>query len=321
MLDSRLWGSTESPLRLRFSIACLRLDAHTDTVEEWLERLQALSLRAREAGGARCQFDLSSPTLVAGADPQPRQLRALLGANSLADAAHFLFQPILQLAGYLTGQYAARMSVVPSKLAGELTLDETQYLQLARGLNQLAQAERLYVRALLELARAREAGHRNLRIHLPIGVSTALDPTFAPWLAAELGVHSISAGLLVLRLNGQHVHAQLAQARPLLESLQRLGLRLGIDLCDEGSKVIHELLQVESINVVNFRRTEDADAKWSERAAMVSEARSLGKTVLASGVRDVDELGVVLRLGAHYVQADALAGWSAEWNFEFAAIA
>jgi len=85
--------------------------------------------------------------------------------------------------------------------------------------------------------------------------------------------------------------------------------------------VIHELLQVESINVVNFRRTEDADAKWSERAAMVSEARSLGKTVLASGVRDVDELGVVLRLGAHYVQADALAGWSAEWNFEFAAIA
>ena len=212
------------------------------------------------------------------------------------------------------------MSLVPSKLAA-LSVDDAQYLQLARGLNQLAQAERLYLRALLELIRAREAGKRNLRIHLPISVSTALDPTFAPWLAAELGGHSVSTGFLVLRLSGEHVHARLTQARPLLESLQRLGLRLGVDLCDEGRKVIHELLQVDSINVVNFRRPEGADAQWSERAALVSEARSLGKTVLASGVQNMDELGVVLRLGAHYVQADLLAGWSADWNFEFVAIA
>jgi hypothetical protein len=35
----------------------------------------------------------------------------------------------------------------------------------------------------------------------------------------------------------------------------------------------------------------------------------------------VDALAVLLRLGVHYVQGDILAGWSPEWNFDFAAVA
>jgi hypothetical protein len=92
-----------------------------------------------------------------------------------------------------------------------------------------------------------------------------------------------------------------------------------VELHEADNKIGHELLQVEAIHVVRFLRPEDgkAEVAWGRYANLFNEARALGKTVLASGIRQVDELAVLMRLGVHYVQGDALGFWSSEWNFDF----
>jgi EAL domain-containing protein (putative c-di-GMP-specific phosphodiesterase class I) len=149
---------------------------------------------------------------------------------------------------------------------------------------------------------------------------TVFDGSFAPWLAAELRGHHVTGGSLVVVLMADEVHARLAQAPSALEPLQRLGLRLGIELHDEHSPIATAVLQIESINVTKFCRPAGTDASWSQYTALFKEARSLGKTVVTSNVQDMSELAVLLRLGVHYVQGDVVAPWTAEYNFDFAAV-
>jgi EAL domain-containing protein (putative c-di-GMP-specific phosphodiesterase class I) len=209
------------------------------------------------------------------------------------------------------------------KFAHALPLKREDYLPIARELNMVVQADRQCLRALLARVHERRSRSQPLRIHMLTCLDTVLDPTFAPWLAAELKSNAVSGSTFVLDFEAQELHARLAQAQPLLESLQRLGLRLGVELRSNDPGKARELLHAESINVVKFMRPDDSDAEaaWNQHASLFKEARSLGKTVLASGVKHVKELPILLRLGTHYVQSDALAAWSSEWNFDFAAIA
>jgi PleD family two-component response regulator/EAL domain-containing protein (putative c-di-GMP-specific phosphodiesterase class I) len=317
-LDARVWGSTDAPQRLRFAAGCLRVPQAVEHVDALIDAAQALFARA-QASAARCEFDLHPAQAPDAEDPSQRRLRSLLRLHSLGSAGHFTFQPILQLTGFLTGQYSARLQLQLPQADEKMEYGE--FLAQASELNMAAAAERLYMRTLLELARERNANSQSLRIHLSLRAETALDPSFAPWLAAELGSHTVSGNLLVIRVPAERLQGRGASLRTTLEALQRLGLRLGMDLRTADRKIVHELLQVEAINVVTFQRPEDAAWSWADCADLVVEARSLGKTVIVSGLRSIDELGAIVRLGAHYVQADVLAGWSPDWNFEFAAIA
>jgi DNA-binding response OmpR family regulator/EAL domain-containing protein (putative c-di-GMP-specific phosphodiesterase class I) len=317
-LDARLWGSTEAPQRLRFRIGCLRLPATTGSIEEPLQHAQALCQQA--PSGTSCEFDLRAQQVQNTEDAPQRMLRLVLRAHSLGAAAHFLFQPILQLGGHLTGQYAARMHLAPTDAHAQLHMDHAEYIRRAQAMDLAGQADRLSLRALLELVRERNASAQELRLHVPISVDSAVDTTFAPWLAAELGSHGTSGALLVLHLTAEQLRGRADALRPALEALQRLGLRLGMQLSTLEPKMVHELLHIEAIQVVDVHRASEAQWSWADCASLVSQARSLGKTVLMSGVQNLDEIGVVLRLGAHYVQADVLAGWSPDWNFEFAAV-
>jgi hypothetical protein len=39
---------------------------------------------------------------------------------------------------------------------------------------------------------------------------------------------------------------------------------------------------------------------------------------MACNLAGIGDIGVLLKLEAHYVQGDALSGWLPEWNFDFA---
>ena len=59
------------------------------------------------------------------------------------------------------------------------------------------------------------------------------------------------------------------------------------------------------------------EAAWEPWSKALAEARSLGKVVVARGVTNVADIGVLLRLGAHYVQGDLLCDWLPDWSFDF----
>jgi PleD family two-component response regulator/EAL domain-containing protein (putative c-di-GMP-specific phosphodiesterase class I) len=323
-LEARPWLSDQAPARLHLSMGCLRLNPQLQSVEEALERVRALCAAAQAAGGARCEFDLRTPTSAASEDPQVRLVRAILRAPSVRGTAQFGFQPLVPLAGHVAGQYEARMALRPPKSSQALLLQRADYLPIAREQNMVAHADRHLLRGVIELVREKRQPDQELRLYLPMAVSSLFDPAFAPWLAAELGGHGVSSSVLALEFEGDEIRAELSRLRGPLDSLQRVGVRLALTVTHAlDAAAISKLLTLDAFSVIKFARGGDASAKpeaawdaaWSKAMA---EARSLGKVTVACGIANVGDIGVLLRLGAHYVQGDMLSEWLSDWSFDFA---
>ena len=318
-LEARSWLSEEAPARLHLSLGAVRLNPQLQGVEEALERVRTLYLAAQAAGGARSEFDLRQPTTQANEDPQVRLVRAILRAPSVRGTAQFQFQPLVPLAGHVAGQYEGRMALKPPKSSHALLLQRRDYLSIARELNMVAHADRHLLRGVIEMIKAKRTPEQELRLFLPIAVGSLFDPAFAPWLAAELGAHGVSSSALALEFDGDEIRAELARLRAPLDALQRVGVRLALNVATPDG--IAKLLAVDAFTVLKFQRAGDANAKaeaaWEPWSKPMAEARSLGKVTVACGIASMADMGVLLRLGTHYVQGDLLCEWLSEWSFDF----
>ena len=186
----------------------------------------------------------------------------------------------------------------------------------------IAHADRHLLRGVLEQVREKRTIDQELRLFLPIEVATLFDQSFAPWLAAELGGHAVPSSTLVLEFDAEAIRSELARLRSALESLQRVGVRLALCVCNDVEGGLSKLLAVDAFSVVKFARRGDAEVKsaaaWEPWSRPMAEARSLGKVTVACGLADLSDIGVLLKLSAHYVQGDALSGWLPDWKFDFA---
>jgi EAL domain-containing protein (putative c-di-GMP-specific phosphodiesterase class I) len=319
-LDARSWLSDERPLHLHFSVGCARLPAELTRVEDALDRARALCATAQQAGGARCEFDLRATTVALDESPQRRMVRALLRAPSLRGTARYEFQPLVPLSGHIAGQYETRMILAPPKSSQALSLARAEYLPIARELDMVAHADRHILRGAIELVHERKP-EGELRLYVPVSVSTLFDSAFAAWLAAELRSHGVASGLIALEMDAAEVRAELSRLRSALETLQRIGVRLALSLGTAPGDSFDKLLALEAFSVVRFGRGEGApkpEAAWERWATPLAQARSLGKITVATDVGGMADLGVLLRLGVHYAQGDVLSAWLREWNFDFA---
>jgi PleD family two-component response regulator/EAL domain-containing protein (putative c-di-GMP-specific phosphodiesterase class I) len=321
-LDERPWLSEKTPVHLHVSLGCVRLHPQFSGIEEVLEHVRTLLVAAQAAGGARCEFDLREATAQSDEDPQARLVRALLRAPSVRGTAQFEFQPFVPLTGQIAGQYEARMALKPPKSRQVKLLQRDEWLPIARNLGMVAHADRHFLRGVIEHVREKRAQGKDLRLYLPIAASSLVDPAFAPWLAAEFGAQAVPSNTLALELDAAEVRAELPRLRDVLESVQRVGVRLALNLGGSDEADFGKLLAIDAFGVVKLVRSGEADAKpeaaWEAWSKVIAEARSLGKIVIAGGVAGMADIGVLLRLGVHYAQGDALSGWMPEWNFDFA---
>ncbi|MHB8679610.1 MAG: response regulator [Rudaea sp.] len=321
-LDERSWLSEREPVHLHLSLGCVRLHPQLAGIEDALERVRVLLENAQAAGGARCEFDLREAGTQAGEDPQVRLVRALLRAPSVRGTAQFEFQPFVPLAGQIAGQYEARMALKPPKSRHVKLLQRHEWLPIARDLEMVTHADRHFLRGVIERVREHRADGQDLRLYLPIAAANLFDPALAPWLAAEFGAQAVPSNTVALEFDAAEVRGELRRLRGALEPVQRVGVRLALNVGIDAETDLGKLLGIEAFGVVKFVRAGDVDAKpesaWEPWSKAITEARSLGKIVVASGVAGMADIGTLLRLGVHYAQGDALSGWLAEWNFDFA---
>jgi len=319
-LDTRTWLSSESPLRLHFSLGCALVPAELLRVEALLERVRGLCRTAQQSGGERCEVDLQEPQADADEDPRQRMLRALLQTRDIAGVTRFEFQPLLPVTGLVTGIYEARALLQPPNSTQISAVARAEYLLAANELDLAAQTERRMLAALLDRVHERHPTQRELHLHVPLAVATALEASFTPWLAAELHARGISSGTLVLQFSAAEVEAAIVRLRSVLPDLQRAGVRLALDGRGEAPTAIVPLLDLEDFAFVKFAPTTDeasAQAKWAPWANPIAKARTLGKILIACDVPSLSDLAVLARFGVHYVQGDTLAPWMSDWTFEF----
>ncbi|MEO8802102.1 MAG: response regulator [Rudaea sp.] len=320
-LEARAWLSDELQVRLHFSIGASRLNPDMADVDAALDRVRALLAKAEQAGGACGEYDLRVPRAPSNEDPRLRMVRAILRAPSVRETAQFDFQPLISLSGQIVGQYEARMILKPPKSSQALALPRRDYLAIARKLDLVAHADRHQLRGIIELVRDKREPGQELRLHVPVAVESLFDPAFAPWLAAELGANAVPSNVLALEFDAGEARDQLARLRSALDSLQRVGVRLVLDANPADGTDIEKLLAVNAFSSVKLRRggdaTTKADAAWEPWSGAINNARTLGKIVVAADIAGIADLSVLLRLGVHYVQGDALCTWLPGWTFDF----
>jgi PleD family two-component response regulator/EAL domain-containing protein (putative c-di-GMP-specific phosphodiesterase class I) len=321
-LEERPWLSEQAPIRLRASLGCVRLQPQLSGIEEALGRVSGLLDKAQADGGSRCEFDLRDAAAENDESPQVRLVRALLRASSVRETALFEFQPLVPLSGQIAGQYEVRMALQPPKTRQVRVLHRREWLPIARQLNLVAHADRHMLRGMIERVAGQHTHNDDLRLYLPTIASSLLDPAFAPWLAAEFGAHGVPSRRIVLAFDASDLRAELPRIHAALEAVQRVGVRLSLNAGIDDAPGLDELLAVDALGVVGFRRVGDAqaapEAAWEPWSRLIAQARSLGKTTVARGVTDVADIGLLLRMGVHYAQGDMLGGWLADWNFDFA---
>ena len=155
------------------------------------------------------------------------------------------------------------------------------------------------------------------------GGESALDPAFAPWLAAELQARALAPASIALELAVEELSGDATKLAAAVESLRLVGCRLcvsGLEGGDAHVRIVRTLgIAALKLNAPAAAPDAGTSVAWgNERGRLVVEAAKHGKVVIATGVRDAREFAELLKLGVHYVQADVFAPWSADANFDFA---
>jgi DNA-binding response OmpR family regulator/EAL domain-containing protein (putative c-di-GMP-specific phosphodiesterase class I) len=321
-LSDRRWLSADDPLKLEFAIAAVRIGTPGESGDELVKAVRARTREAMSRAAGAVVYD-PGKRRIAPADerPEDRLARTLLRGHLIAEAIRLEYQALVPLAGELSGQYLLRFALVPPKSTQRMVVPGDRLRAIARELGSMASADRQCVRrALGELAERSRRGDA-LRLFLPTTIESALDPAFAPWLAAELQARALAPAAVALEFPVDDVLREANRFQSAIQSLQLVGVRLAVAGL-QGGEAHLRLARLPGVAIIKLDppgAVEGIPAAWgAERGRVIVEASKHGKVVVVQGVRDAREMGELLKLGVHYVQADVFAPWASEPNFDFA---
>jgi len=322
VLVARKWLDADAPLKLDVVVSGVRIPAASEALDALVRRARNRGRELQAKDGSRVSYDSPRPARSADDDPAQRLARTLLRGHLIPEAVKPEYQPLVPLTGELSGQYGVRYALIAPKATQRLEVPASRLRELAREMGTVLACDRQCVRRSLGVLAERVQRGDEMRLFLPIAIESALDPAFAPWLAAELQQRALAPASIALELAVEELASEPGRLVAAVESLRLVGSRLCVTGI-EGGETHVRIVRTQGIAAIKLNAPPAADAAGSaawgnERGRLVVEAARHGKVVIATGVRDAREFSELLKLGVHYVQADVFAPWSAEANFDFA---
>ena len=212
---------------------------------------------------------------------------------------HTLFQPILDGAsGEAFGYEALSRGPGGSALETPVAL-----FRAATAQGRLRELEQLCIRSALASFASLEIEGRLFLNLLPETLLTW--DSFAEWLAREIEVAHLDPHLLVLEVT-EHGNVQDVSLAAAIKPLRRMGCDLAIDDLGAGSSGLKtwsairpEFVKVDRYFVAGI---EQDPVRAEILRSVVEMGRATGSHVVAEGIENRDQCGLVLDLGVDYVQ-------------------
>jgi CheY-like chemotaxis protein/EAL domain-containing protein (putative c-di-GMP-specific phosphodiesterase class I) len=309
-LEAREWSGGDAPLRLRFGLAAQRNDSRSPPLDaaiaDLLARVVALDAQRRQA------FDLGEPAAAAG-DPTERALQILLRGELPEGAIHAEFQPLLPILGHQRQQYRMRCSIGLPGGTLALRFGLEQWLPLARASGRVAAIDRQLLSHALRRMKARGT---ELRMHLPVSIESVLDPSFAPWLMAEIQSHGLDFGAVSVAIDARDAATHASAALAGIDAIEITGARISLIEVD-SDPASARLARYAAVDSIFIGSPSGAGAWESERGRLVGDLRRYGKRVIGDGVTTPKEFAELLRLKFDYALAERTAGWRAQPDYDF----
>jgi len=226
-------------------------------------------------------------------------LREALASGAIGVA----YQPKVEASsGVVTGVEALARWTHPA--LGSISPDE--FIPLAEASGLMGPLTATILRQGLTACRGWQRRAGRVGVAVNVSADTVLDPSFVTELAAILTSVDVPPDLLTLELTeGVVVHdAELAVVR--MEELRALGVKLSVDDFGTGYSSLTYLkgLPVDEVKIdkgfVDGLASDPADRAVVR--AVVDIAHTLGLKVVAEGVEQEDQLGILRALGVDEVQ-------------------
>ncbi|HEX4479907.1 MAG TPA: EAL domain-containing protein [Rudaea sp.] len=290
------------------------------TVDSVVVNAQAAQLAAAHLGGNRALWFEAKEAALLPVDPI-LAVRAVLSRPLSQDQTRFEFQPIVPLAGKLTGQYELGFKVRSVQHPGT-TIDYSDIAPAATDSNQIATVDRWLLQHALEVRQEQLKRGRQLRLFVPQGVTSALQPEFLWWLERELKERRLSGTGLTLELACSSLIDAGARGTDQLKTLHQLGVRFCLVDFGRDWAAVHALknFHVDFVRLSAGLVAELGSAKSISDTllALVRKAHAVSTGVIAPEVDNMQRAHLLLRLGVDYGCGPAFGRPQPQPDFDFA---
>ncbi|UXI67466.1 EAL domain-containing protein [Tahibacter amnicola] len=301
------------------SIGMALLGGEHASVDEVVTNAEAAQLAAAHLGGNRVLWFEAKEAALLPSDPI-LAVRAVLSRPLTPEQTVFEFQPIVPLAGKLTGQFQLGFKVKSTQQAGA-TVAYADLAPVAAECGQLTTLDRWLLERSLTVREEQLKRGRQLRLFVPQSVATLLDPDIPYWLAREFKERHLSGTGLTLELPCSELIDAGARAGERLKFLHQNGVRVCLVDFGRDWAAVHALKNL----TVDFVRLSPALVEDLGTAKSVSDtlltlirkAHASGCAVIAPEVDSINRAHLLLRLGVDYGVGPAFARASSQPEFDF----
>lgn len=304
---------------LTASIGMALLGGEHSSVDEVVTNAEAAQIAAAHLGGNRVLWFEAKEAALLPSDPL-LAVRAVLSRPLTPEQTQFEFQPIVALAGKLSGQFELSFKVKSTQEAG-VAVAYADLAPVAAECNQLTTLDRWLLERSLSVREEQLKRGRQLRLFVPQSVSTLLDPDIPYWLARELKERHLSGTGLTLELPCSQLIDAGARAAERLKFLHQSGVRVCLVDFGRDWAAVHALknLTIDFVRLSAGLVSELGTAKSMSDTllALIRKAHAAGCAVIAPEVDSINRAHLLLRLGVDYGLGPAFARASGTPEFDF----
>ena len=305
---------------LTASMGMALLGGEHASVDAVVTNAEAARVAAAHLGGNRVlSFETKEAALL---PPDPLlAIRAVLSRPLTPEQTQFEFQPVVPLAGKLSGQFELGFKVRSTQHPG-VAVAYSELAPVAAECGQLIQLDRWLLEHALKVREEQLKRGRQLRLFVPQSVDSLLDPDLAFWLTRELKDRHLSGTGLTLELPCSQVIDSGPRAAERLKYLHANGVRVCLTDFGRDWAAVHALrsLTVDFVRLSPALVEELGSAKSISDTllALVRKAHAVGTAVIGPGVDSTNRAHLLLRLGVDYGVGPAFSKPQTLPEFDFA---
>lgn len=318
-LATQPWEHQGTSHTVSASIGMSMLGGEHPNVDAVVTNAEAAQLAASHLGGNRVLWFETKEAALLPSDPL-LAVRAVLSRPLTPEQTLFEYQPIVPLAGKLTGQFELSFKVRSTQHAG-VAVAYADLAPVAAECNQLVTLDRWLLERSLSVREEHLKRGRQWRLFVPQSVSTLLDPDVPYWLARELKDRHLSGTGLTLELPCSALIDAGQRAAERLKFLHQNGVRVCLVDFGRDWAAVHALknLTVDFVRLSPGLVEELGTAKSINDTllALVRKAHAAGCAVIAPEVDSINRAHLLLRLGVDYGIGPAFSRPAPQPEFDF----
>jgi diguanylate cyclase (GGDEF)-like protein len=301
-------------LALSISIGVIEQIEAKGSAERWLTMAQMGAQRSQQRGGNRIERGLYELPRAGAA--RQKVIEELLLQAPNRNNTQWEYQPVVPLRGQVLSQYVQHLRLRGNTVSTSM-LPRGEYIELAERLNVIDRLDRFACQnAIQTIADSARFGSPT-RLTVSLSAQT-LGNEFINVLRHELTLVTMDPSLLTIELDLHELELDFAHLQKKVDSLQNLGISIGISLSLMRPKVqaMLQKLKADSIKVHASLLTNDSTQELLTLLAPLRERAALT-------VKDVANQEALAGLWQHsvdYAQTSLLGGPRAQLDFQFAAL-